>query len=991
MLGKRRFTQFGLALLLGGACACSGQQKGKGIDFDPAGFEGFDETHFDLLAADCILNAAGDMTLNLAANETAYLFKRAADLKVVANATIAGAECTTSATNKITINGSTGSEQVIIDYYSGVFAAATTSTPNIAIDLGAGAGDTVKIRGTAGADLVTLGTRGTTSYFSLNTVGVAARTFADISMAGVEIIKVSTGPGNDTITGQGGAAVGSTTALPVVALDGAISLTVWGGDDNDTITSGALSVGTHNVLYGGAGDDLFLQQAAFAADWILGGNGTDTVDYGIRTTGVRVTLGASTAAAAATGTLSCVAKTAINDNDSFQIFSDATHSKTFAYNKTGAGVAATGSITCVPTLSMSDNDAFVISDGAHAKRFYYQKTANVAATGTITCPLQSALSDNDWFVLHDGTHDVIFEYSVTTANVPAAHGGHMINIFSAVSTSDVATATAGAIHALYPATVNIDATATGSDAIVHLTNGTVGAAGNLAITNNAVAHGLATVGMQNGSSFTVSTANGLAGTVPIDIHAVTTANAVASATYTAIHGQHDATLFTIAATDPLGNSPTIALANQTVGTLGNVLIDITGIATTAITAGFANVGMATGSAGFSESAGNTAATATIIDISGATTAAQVCTTTYTAIHGVLTTLGVPATDPAGATTIALANNTVGAAGNVPIVLSTGAAFSAIGMRNGVTAATNDDGDLAGAEGDNINGEVENVIGSSAADTIDASQVDTVHVLMGMGGNDTLIGGVGHTNYLYGGTGDDKLYGGGIADFLFGGTGDDLLQGGLGNDTIDGGGVNCVTAVSVTPPVPFAPTACTPAIATPPTIGAGSDTLDYSDRAGAVYVDLTNLTNCTTHKMGEVSISECDVIVSGGTPVVASVKNIRGGGGDDTLIGDNRANIIWGGAGNDTIDGSYGNDALYGEAGNDNIRGGPEVNVSTNPVLTDDDYINGGTGKNTLNGGDGIDTIDSSSGSVDIVDCGAGDGDINVPSGTESPAVANCEF
>jgi Ca2+-binding RTX toxin-like protein len=989
MLGKRRFTQFGLALLLGGACACSGQQKAKGIDFDPAGFDGFDETHFDLLAADCILNAAGDMTLNLAANETAYLFKRAADSKVVANASIAGNECTTSATNKITINGSTGSEQVIIDYYSGAFATATTSTPNIAIDLGAGAGDTVKIRGTAGADLVTLGTRGATSYFSLNTVGVAARTFADISMAGVEIIKVSTGPGNDTITGQGGAAVGSTTALPVVALDGSISLTVWGGDDNDTITSGALSVGTRNVLWGGAGNDLFLQQAAFAADTINGGDGTDTVDYGIRTTGVRVTLGATTAAAAATGTLSCVAKTAINDNDSFQIFADATHSKTFAYNKTGPGVAASGSITCVATTSMTDNDAFVISDGAHTKRFYYQKTANVAATGTITCPLQSALSDNDWFVLHDGTHDVIFEYSVTTATVPATHGGHMINIFGAVSTSDVATATAGAIHALYPGTVNIDATATGSDAIVHLTNGTVGTAGNVTITNNAAAHGLTTVGMHNGSSFTVSTANGVAGTVPIDIHAVTTANEVATATYTAIHGQHDATLFTIAATNPA--AATIALANETVGALGNVAIDISGIAATAITAGFASVGMATGSAAFSESAGNTAASATIIDISAATTAAQVCTTTYADIHGVLTTLGVPATDPAGGTTIALTNNTVGAAGNVPIVLSTGAAFSAIGMRNGVTAATNDDGDLAASEGDSINGEVENVIGSSAADTIDASQVDTVHVLMGMGGNDTLIGGVGHTNYLYGGAGDDKLYGGTVADFLFGGTGDDTLQGGLGNDTFDGGGVNCVTAVSVTPPVPFAPTACTTTIATAPTIGAGSDTIDYSERTGAVYVDLTNLTNCTAHKMGEVSISECDIIVSSGTPAVASVKNIRGGGGDDTLIGDSRANIIWGGAGNDTIDGSYGNDALYGEAGNDNIRGGPEVNISTGPVLTDDDYINGGTGKNTLNGGDGIDTIDSSSGSVDVVDCGAGDGDINIPSLTESPPPVNCEF
>jgi Ca2+-binding RTX toxin-like protein len=490
--------------------------------------------------------------------------------------------------------------------------------------------------------------------------------------------------------------------------------------------------------------------------------------------------------------------------------------------------------------------------------------------------------------------------------------------------------------------------------------------------------------MIGGTLFAASTGNA-SPAIPIDISGVTTASAVAGATYTALLAAHAG--LTVTPTDP-ALTAIIPLVNDAVGTLGNVAIDIAGVTAT----GFLKTGMASGSAAFSESAGNTAASATIIDISGATTAAQVCTTTYGGIHGALTTLGVPATDPAGATTIALVNSTPGAAGNVPIVLSTGAAFSAIGMRNGVTAATNDDGDLAASEGDWINGEVENVIGSSAADTIDASHVDTVHVLMGMGGNDTLIGGVGHTNYLYGGAGDDKLYGGGIADFLFGGTGDDLLQGGLGNDTIDGGGVNCVTAVSTTtPPVPFAPAACTPTIATAPTIGAGSDTIDYSERTGAVYVDLTNLTNCTTHKMGEVSLSECDVIVSSGTPAVASVKNIRGGAGDDTLTGDNRANIIWGGAGNDTIDGAYGNDALYGEAGNDNIRGGPEVNISTGPVLTDDDYINGGTGTNTLNGGDGIDTIDSSSGSVDIVDCGAGDGDINVPSGTESPAPVNCEF
>ena len=990
MFGKRRFSQLGLALLLGGACACGQQQKSKGIDFDSASFEGFDETHFDLLAADCVLNGAGDMTLAMGANETAYLFKRSADGKVVANASIAGSECTTSITNKITITGAAGDQKVILDYYSGVFAAATTTTPNITIDLGAGTGDTVKIRGTAGADLVTLGTRGTTSYFSLNTVG-GTRAFADVAMTGVENIMLSTGPGNDTITGQGGTAVGSTTALPVVALDGAITLTVWGGDGDDTITSGALSVGTRNVLYGGAGNDLFLQQAAFAADTINGGAGTDTVDYGIRTTGVRVTLGATTAAAAATGSFSCAAKAAITDNDSFQIFSDATHSKTFAYNKTGAGVAASGSITCPAKNAFADNDFFSLGDGTHTKRFYYQKTANAPATGSIDCIAPTLIVDNDWFVLHDGVHTVTFEYDQSGTAV-ATHGGHLIHIqplVAAGTDADVATATANAIIAQHGAGLTITA-AIPNDKTVHLTNDANGTVGNVAIDENVADATFVVHGMTGGTIFAASGGNA-SPAIPIDISGVTTNFAVASATYTAILGAHAAGL-TVTATDPAGSSAAIALVNDAVGTLGNVAIDITGVSAV----GFSKTGMASGSAAFVKSAGNIAASATVIDISGATTAAQVCAATYTSVHGAHTAVGgalsVAATDPSGATTIALVNDTVGVAGNVPMVLSTGAPFSAIGMRNGVTAAINDDGELAASEADSINGEVENIIGSSAADTIDASQVDTIHVLMGMGGNDTLIGGPGHTNYLYGGAGDDKLYGGGVADFLFGGTGDDLLQGGLGNDTIDGGGVNCVAAVSVTPPVPFAPAACTTAIATAPTIGAGSDTIDYSDRTvgtQALYVDLTNLTNCLTHKMGEVSTSECDVIVSGGTPVVASVKNIRGGAGDDTLIGDSRANIIWGGAGNDIIDGSYGNDAIYGEAGNDNIRGGPDTNISS-PATTDDDYINGGIGTNTLNGGDGIDTIDSSSG-ADAVDCGAGDGDINVPSGNESPAVQNCEF
>ena len=857
MLGNRRFKHVGIALLLSGACAC-GQQKATGIDFDSAGFEGFDETHFDLLAADCSYSS-GDMTLTVAANETAYVFKRASDSKVVANASSNGVECTVGGTNTITITGGAGNQNVIIDFYSGTFNLATTATPKILINLGAGTGDVVKVRGTTANDLVTLGTNAAgTSFLAISTVGATpVRTYADISMTGVETIMVSTGAGNDTITGQGGAPMAGTTGAPVLALAGTISLTVYGGEGDDTITSGAVSSGAaRNSLYGGAGNDLFLQQAAFAADSIFGGAGVDTVDYGNRTTAIRATLGATTTAAAASGSLTCVAKASINDNDNF-----------------------------------------AIGDGVHAvKTFAYRVSTNVYAAGSITCTAKASINDNDWFTLGDGTKSVSFEYN-KSGSATAQHGGTLI-----------------------------------------------------------------------------------------DVSGVTTASAVAGLTYTAINAAQIVDTIDITPTDPLLTA-IIVLTADAYGA-GSSITD----STTVVADGFTIVDMHGGSA-WVESAGNLALSATIIDLSvGVTTPTEVCTATFTPIntaHG-----GSFAVTPTNAgTTITLLNDAPGAAGNVTVTRSTGAAYIVTGMIGGVTGAVNDDGDIAGLEADSIDGYVENIIGSSAADIIDASQSDAVHVLMGMDGADTLTGGPGHTNYLYGGKGNDTLIGGGVVDFLFGGNDDDVLQGGLGNDNINGGGVNCISAVSLTTPpiVPFVnATVCTSAASTASTT-AGSDTLDYSDRTLAVYADLTNLLNCTTHPMGEIVAAECDSIVYSGTgaSAVASVKNIRGGAGADTLIGDSRDNIIWGGAGADTISGGLGNDALYGEAGNDTICGNDCLDAALTSG-TDNDYINGGTGTNTLKGDDGLDTIDSSQGTSDAVNCGLGDGDISLPSGTEASKLS-CEL
>lgn len=86
---------------------------------------------------------------------------------------------------------------------------------------------------------------------------------------------------------------------------------------------------------------------------------------------------------------------------------------------------------------------------------------------------------------------------------------------------------------------------------------------------------------------------------------------------------------------------------------------------------------------------------------------------------------------------------------------------------------------------------------------------------GYGGNDTVRGTNGSTDFLYGGTGNDallgydaedflygqdgsdRLYGGGHNDLLFGGRGNDQLDGGAGADQMLGG--RAMMSISSMPP------------------------------------------------------------------------------------------------------------------------------------------------------------------------------------------------
>ena len=196
------------------------------------------------------------------------------------------------------------------------------------------------------------------------------------------------------------------------------------------------------------------------------------------------------------------------------------------------------------------------------------------------------------------------------------------------------------------------------------------------------------------------------------------------------------------------------------------------------------------------------------------------------------------------------------------------------------------------------------------------------VLLGLDGNDVLIGGAGAPNELYGGAGDDR-YVLSVADSIIEGVGDgvdtvetsvlaaynlganvenltnlgsqafrgtgnaldNVLTGGSGDDLLAGqGGVDTLVG------------------------GIGIDTADYSLAAGAVHARLDTMS----------AIDDGD----GATDAFTSIEAITGSAFNDLLVGGTLGDRLSGGLGADTLLGFGGNDILAGGQGGANeLHGG----------------------------------------------------------------------
>jgi Ca2+-binding RTX toxin-like protein len=314
---------------------------------------------------------------------------------------------------------------------------------------------------------------------------------------------------------------------------------------------------------------------------------------------------------------------------------------------------------------------------------------------------------------------------------------------------------------------------------------------------------------------------------------------------------------------------------------------------------------------------------------------------------------------------------IGGAGNDTASYATSSAAVTVSLATG----TGSGGD---AQGDTLSG-IENLIGSAFDDTLTGDAND--NVLTGGAGADHLDGGAGNDTASYAtssaavtvnlatGTGSggdaqgdtltniENLTGSAFNDTLTGDQNANVLIGGAGADTLIGGG--------------------------------GNDTASYITSPAGVTVSLASGTGSGGDAQGDV---------------LDQIANLSGSAFDDTLTGDDSANILTGNGGNDVLNGGGGDDLLIGGPGDDVLNGGDGIDTASYAVanagvtvnlavtlpqntigagtdtLSDienvtgsafDDTLYGTNDANVLNGGAGNDSLWGYSGD-DILIGGPGD-------------------
>ena len=228
--------------------------------------------------------------------------------------------------------------------------------------------------------------------------------------------------------------------------------------------------------------------------------------------------------------------------------------------------------------------------------------------------------------------------------------------------------------------------------------------------------------------------------------------------------------------------------------------------------------------------------------------------------------------------------------------------------------------------------------------------------------------------VYGGTGQDTLKGGSGADILMAGDGNDQLKGGAGNDLLSGGGDTDQIFIGLNDGIDtiqggetgsdydfltFSTSVAGPGVKVTFT-AAETGTYSYTGGGSGSFTGIEEVDGSAGADTIDASLASTGVTIKGG----AGNDSILGGASKDFLQGDDGNDTIFGGGGNDTLNGDAGNDLSYGGEGDDWLLSGEGNNQSYGG--DGNDYLFDASGASLLDGGAGNDTIYGSGGNDTLI-------------------------
>jgi hypothetical protein len=760
-------------------------------------------------------------------------------------------------------------------------------------------------------------------------------TITGITGGFAHIASLVAGSGANTITGEDVASTWTLNGSARIYSDGTATLSVAGfqtlqaGGADDTFIIAASSTAT---LLGGAGNGTFrFANGATLTGTITGQGGSDTLDLSAWQAPLTVTLTGSSASGFS-GTdgvdsgfsgigniLPGSGATLVGENvaSTWTVaatgsYSDGSHTLTFAgFSNLQGGSAA-------DTFDITGSAVVNLNGGAGANAFSFQ-TDGAALTGTITGSAGTNTLDYAGYTTSSAT------VTLTASNSARGYTGSATGIsggFTGISTVHGGPASDTLVGRNVVSTWTLGSSQTYSDGAttLNISNFALlqgGSAGNTfnvsAAINTSIRGGAGNdrVNFTSGNASLSGTIDGQGGTNTLSYAAygatVQVNLAIGSATGTGGIANIGSLIGSSGA-----NTVTGANLDNTWSITGTNAGNVTNSLSTVTFSGFANL---TGG-----SAADTFMLANGARVTGTLDGGAGVNTLNMAKYGGAITVNVTGTNTGNvvAPAIAFANmqNWTGGAGNDTLVFANGAGFTGT-VNGGAGVNTLNDAAVTSAVSMNVT--------ANNAGTVTAGGLSTNFVSFqnwtGGSGSNTIAFANGKTlsGTINGGRGT------GTMDFSAYSASMTLYVNGAGAGKVAGTGFGVTftnmqswTGGSGNDTVKFANAASMSGTLTG---GGGTDTLDYSAYRTGVRVDLA--THAATGVGGSIN----------------GFANVIGGWGNDTLIGDDNANVLTAGHGNTVLVGNGGNDTLIAGAGRDILIGGSGA-----------DSLTGGVGQDLLIGG-----------------------------------------